>query len=80
MLGRGAVTCELQGLGREVRTEDDDIEDQDDEAQDATAGAILPRVASSGSRDVLRDGRGKGESSQAELEEEAEEVVEHLDS
>lgn len=61
------------------RTEHQDVKDQDDEAQHAAAGAILPGVAGRGGGDVLRDGRGEGEGGQAELEEEGEEeVVEHL--
>lgn len=68
-----------EGDGRETRTEDDDVQDQDNEANDAAAGAVLPGVSGRRGRDVLYDGGAKGERSQAELEKESEESMEHLD-
>lgn len=60
------------------RTEDNDIQDQHDEADDTATGAILPRVACGSGRNILHDGCAESQSSQGQLEEEAEDNVEHL--
>lgn len=59
------------------RTEDNDVEDQDNEANDATTSAILPAVVDGAGGDLLGDGGGKGEGGQAELEEEGVDVLIH---
>lgn len=64
-------------VGRVRRTEDDDVQNQDDEANDPATGAILPAVVDGAGGDLLRDGGGKGEGGQAELEEEGVDVLIH---
>lgn len=59
------------------RTEDDDVQNQDNEANDATTGAILPAIVDAAGGDLLCDGGGKGEGGQAELEEECVDVLIH---
>lgn len=69
--------------GRAVGLEDLDeyynVEDQDDEADDATTGAVLPAVVDGAGGDLLCHGGGEGEGSQAELEEERVDVLIHVD-
>lgn len=60
------------------RTEDNDIQDQDNEADDTATGTILPRVSCGSGRNILHDRGAEGQSSQAQLEEEVEDSVEHL--
>lgn len=60
-------------------TEYNDIQDQDDESQYTAAGAVLPAVVEGRHRDVLRHWSGKGESGQAQLEQDGEQSLEHLD-
>lgn len=67
----------LKPQGLRALTEDDDVEDQDDEANDTTTGAVLPAVVDGASGDLLSDGGGKGEGGQAELEEEGVDVLIH---
>ena len=55
-------------------TPDDDVEDEDDEAQNATASAILPGGCRGGA-----DGRSEGEGGQPKLEEEGESGRDHGD-
>lgn len=65
-------------LWRRERTEDQDVKNQDDEAEDATAGAVLPGV-SGGRGSNVTDWGTQGEGSQTQLEEEeVEDDVEHL--
>lgn len=79
MLPVGEVSCETPGKGNKCRTPHKDVEDEDDEADDATAGAVLPGV-SSGGGDLVGDRGSVGEDGQEELEEEGEVVVlQHLD-
>lgn len=59
------------------RTEDDYVEDQDDEADDATASAVLPGVIDGAGGDLLGHGGGEGEGCQAELEEEGIDMLIH---
>lgn len=59
------------------RTEDDDVENQNNEANDTATGAILPAVVDGAGRDLLGDGGGKGEGCQTELEEEGVDVLIH---
>lgn len=61
----------------EGHTEYDNVKDQDDEADDATAGAILPTVVDGAGGDLLGHGGGEGEGGQAELEEEGVDVLIH---
>jgi hypothetical protein len=50
------------------RTDDDDIQYQDNESEDASAGAILPSVAVvGGHQGFIRDGSGEGQGGQPEL-------------
>lgn len=60
------------------RTKDNNIQDQNDEAEDTAAGAVLPAVSGRGGSNVT-DGRAQGEGGQAELEEEVEDGVQHLE-
>lgn len=60
-----------------VHTEDDNVEDQDDEADDATASAILPTVVDGAGGDLLCHWGSEGEGGQAELEEEGVDVLVH---
>lgn len=60
------------------RTEDENVEDQNNKPKHAAAGTVLPAVAGGCGRDVLRDGGSEGEGGQAELEEEGEDLVEHF--
>ena len=64
-------------MGR--RTEDDDVENQDDESDDATASTILPSVGR-GSRDFAGERSSEGEGGQAKLEEDGQSVLEHVGS
>lgn len=59
------------------RTEDDDVENQDNEANDTTTSAILPAVVDGAGGDLLGDGGGKGEGGQTKLEEEGVDVLIH---
>jgi hypothetical protein len=63
--------------GGKGHTEDDNVEDQDDEAEDATASAVLPGVVEGVRVDILGHGGSEGEGSQAELEEEGVDVLNH---
>lgn len=65
------------GWSSRRRTEDDDVEDQDNEANDTATSAILPAVVDGAGGDLLGDGGGKGEGCQAELEEEGVDVLIH---
>lgn len=64
------------GLGK--RTEDDDVQNQNDEPEDTATGAVLPAVSGGRGRNVT-NGRAESESRQAELEKEVQDDVEHLD-
>lgn len=65
-------------MRRGERTEDNDIQDQDNEADDTATGAILPRVSCSSGRNILHDRCAEGQSSQAQLEKEVEDDIEHF--
>lgn len=65
------------GLDVVGHTEHNNVEDQDDEADDATTGAILPAVVEGAGRDLLCHWGGEGEGGQAELEEEGVDVLVH---
>jgi hypothetical protein len=61
------------------RTEDNNIENQDDESDDATTRAVLPSISVDIGCDFAGKRGGQGESSQAELEEDVQGVLEHVD-
>lgn len=63
----------------ERRTENDNVENQDDESNDATASTILPSV-SRGSRDLAGERSSECEGGQAKLEEDGQSVLEHVGS
>lgn len=54
------------------RTPDKDIEDQDDEADDSTTGAVLRGVGAHGRERLVGDRCGVAQSREAELEEDVE--------
>lgn len=66
-----------RAVGLQDLDEDDDVQNQDNEANDATTGAILPAIVDAAGGDLLCDGGGKGEGGQAELEEECVDVLIH---
>jgi hypothetical protein len=63
------------GGNRSALTPDDDVEDQDNEAQDSTTSAVLPRGLG---LDASRGG-SKGQGSQPKLEEVGESWRDHVD-
>lgn len=58
-------------------TEDNDVENQDDESNDATAGTVLPCITVTSSGDLTSHRGGESESGQTKLDEDGKSVLEH---
>lgn len=71
LVGNGTV-------GLEDLDPDEDVEHQNNESDDSTAGTVVPGL-SRGRADIISDGSSKGERRKPELEERDDGVVKHVD-
>ena len=67
-----------RAVGFQDLNEDDDVENKDDEADDATTSTVLPRSRLGHRHRLISDGSRYHEGGQAELEEEGERNREHV--